>query len=407
MKNLKGNILVLASWSMNEPLMHSYLLPNLKILNEILPAGTNIYIHTWEKPKFELSKQQQENIREELKKQNIVWLQSNYSSFGLRSLFRFAFMVLRLSTIVVAKRISYLHPFAPGAGAVALFVHFITGKKIIMDSWEPHAESMVESNVWKANSFSFKLQFWIERQLTQRASCLIAASKKMKDYAQAKWNLKPANVAFRPACVDMEIFNISKWNKQVVKIELNVQNRVVAICTGKLTGMYLGSEVFQFFANANVYFNNNLYVILLTETNSDLINDWCINYNFPVQNLMVKHAKYTEVPYYLSAADFAVNPQKQIPSKRYGTPVKDGEYWAMGLPVVIPPHISEDSEIVEKENIGAIWKVDQSENAVVFEKLKMLLADENLQRRCVQAAKVYRSYDLARIAYKHAYADII
>jgi hypothetical protein len=44
---------------------------------------------------------------------------------------------------------------------------------------------------------------------------------------------------------------------------------------------------------------------------------------------------------------------------------------------------------------------------VLLEKLKMLLADQNIQARCVQAAKVYRSYDLARVAYKHAYADII
>jgi hypothetical protein len=403
----KKNILVLASWSMNEPLMHSYLLPNLAILHSILPLGSTLYLHTWEKERFAMSKQQQYDIKAELKTKNIVWLKSNYSSFGMRSFIRFTCMILRLSYIVVVKRISFLHPFAPGAGAVALFVHFITGKKIIMDSWEPHAESMVESHVWKENSFAFKLQFWIEKKLTQRATCLIAASKKMKDYALAKWNLQPAKVAYRPACVDLELFDISKWNKADSKLKLNIENRVVAVCTGKLTGMYLGSEVFQFFAVANHYFKNNFHVLLLTETGVDLIKEWCTKFNFPIQNLTLKHTTNAEVPFYLSAADFAVNPQKQIPSKRYGTPVKDGEYWAMGLPVVIPPNISEDSEIVEKENIGVIWKVDQSENTWVLEKLNLLLADENLPDRCVQAAVKYRSYDLARQAYTQAYAQVI
>ena len=51
---------------------------------------------------------------------------------------------------------------------------------------------------------------------------------------------------------------------------------------------------------------------------------------------------YNQITDYYQIADFAINPVKPVPSKRYCTSIKDGEYWGMGLPVVITKNISDD-----------------------------------------------------------------
>ena len=112
------------------------------------------------------------------------------------------------------------------------------------------------------------------------------------------------------------------------------------------------------------------------------------------------------MPRYLSLGDFAINPVKPVPTKRYCTSIKDGEYWAMGLPVVISPRISDDSEIIEKENTGIV--VDFSDSDALLrsiEKLEKLIMDKvGLKEKIRQIAARYRSFEIAKRIYKEIYS---
>ena len=68
-------------------------------------------------------------------------------------------------------------------------------------------------------------------------------------------------------------------------------------------------------------------------------------------------------------------------------PTKIGEYWAVGLPVVTTPNVSDTDEIIKAEKVGVIV-AEHSEVAYVnaFEELKELLKDPNLDKRCRKAA---------------------
>src|SRR5690606_18802981 len=57
---------------------------------------------------------------------------------------------------------------------------------------------------------------------------------------------------------------------------------------------------------------------------------------------------------YIGLADFAITPFVPVPSKRYGSPIKTGEYWAVGLPVIITKDISTDSDIISQNNCGYV-----------------------------------------------------
>ena len=102
--------------------------------------------------------------------------------------------------------------------------------------------------------------------------------------------------------------------------------------------------------------HNKFKILLLTNTPKSEILNLAKTKNIPESIIEVLFVNYKDIEKYFKLADFAINPVKPVPSKRYCTSIKDGEYWAMGLPVIITKNISDDSDIIEKENIGYVLK---------------------------------------------------
>ena len=63
---------------------------------------------------------------------------------------------------------------------------------------------------------------------------------------------------------------------------------------------------------------------------------------------------HSRVPDYMGLGDFAISPYKPVPSRKYSAPIKNSEYWALGLPVIITKNIADDSKIIKEEGIGAV-----------------------------------------------------
>lgn len=400
------NILVLSSWSYHEPLTHSYLLPNLKLVRNCLPEGSVIFLQTFEKKNFAIDSQETDHIRQQLLKDGIEWVKFDYHHFGIKAIMHYPWLIYKLVSLCRRKKISVLHPFAPVAGFTAMMIHKFYRCRLILDSWEPHAESMVESGVWRTDSLSFKLLWKVEKDLAATADVLMAASSGMKTYASEKWGLHPKHVFLRPACVDMNLFRSDEHVRIQVRKELNFDNSVVMVCAGKLEGMYMRDESFALFKAGTEVFGPAFRVLLLSQSSQSEVAELQRHYHIPAEVIHHIHVRFDEMPRYLQAADFAYNPQRPVPSKRYGTPVKDGEYWAMGLPLMIMPDISEDSDIVQRDRVGVVMNsAEPGDMLSALTEMKSLLEnDKAVKQRCVEAAVKYRSYEISARSYKQAYA---
>ena len=100
------------------------------------------------------------------------------------------------------------------------------------------------------------------------------------------------------------------------------------------------------------------------------------------------------------------SPSKAGPLKRYCTPIKDGEYWAMGLPVIITKDISDDSDIIRQEQIGyVLQELNESEYLQSVKVIETLIGDPVIRARIVQVANKYRSFEIARNVYRHVYLN--
>jgi hypothetical protein len=118
---------------------------------------------------------------------------------------------------------------------------------------------------------------------------------------------------------------------------------------------------------------------------------------------------HNEMPDYMGLGDFAFSAFKPVPSRKYCTPIKNGEYWAMGLPVIIPDGISTDSHIIRSTNAGYVLKeMNDAEFNKACQHVQVLLSSETadiLSNRIHQLAEKHRNFAEALAVYKTIYGN--
>ena len=278
----------------------------------------------------------------------------------------------------------------------------------MVDSYEPHAEPMLESGTWTKRSLAFRVLFAFEKWQSHHATIVIACVEKMKEYARKKYNVKLKRFYSKPACVDFKLFSEKKIKNQELLKSFNLIDKKVLLYAGKFGGSYMTEEVFDLIKVAQDYFGNQFRVLLLGKHLDKDIKQNCYCRGIDPKIVLHMFVPHKEVASYMGLADFAITPFIPVPSKRYGSPIKNGEYWAMGLPVIIPANISDDSDIILKYNIGAvIEKLDSAAYLESIKKIELILSEEpdELRERIRNVAKKYRSFEIADKVYKEIYAS--
>jgi hypothetical protein len=391
-------ILFLSTWAQNSPLMQNYLLPNVDIIQKLISEESKVWVQTWETDAVPFSNK--------VDHPSITWLTFQYQKFGPMAVISYFFQFVRLIIFCRKNKITHLHGFAPVANSMGLLLSYFSRAKFIVDSWEPHAEPMVESGVWKKGGLPFRILFLLEKLTSKKADFLLAASTGMTDYAKKKWGIVPKNVLHRPACVKLTEFDPGLFNKVELRKALNLENKIICVCASQLGGLYLREKAIEFFKAGLDIYKDNFAVILLTRNNPVEMEELLHQFSFPLHQIIIKEVVPKEVVSYLAMSDYAFNPQCPVPSKRYGTPVKDGEYWAMGLPIILLPDISDDSDIVLEEKAGVILQnLSYAAMLNAHRETKILLAEKNLTGRIRSVAAQYRNYDIAEKAYQIIYAS--
>ncbi len=403
----KRNILVITFWSYKSGLIQAHVLPYVNIFKKHTRGG-KVYLLTQENK--ELSPEEKEKIRQTLNAQNIEWFPIKYTPFGGKTLLRWAFVLFpKLIAFILKKRINYLHPWCTPGGTIAFILSKLTATPMLVDFYEPHADSMVELGEWNKEGKNYKILKYFEVLQSHHAEYLICSNPDMKEYTLKAYNYKilEKKYFYKPNCIDFSKFYPRPKNSKLLK-KLNLENKIVGLYVGKFGGIYFEEETFQLFKQAlNFYGKENFHALILTPTPLEKVKELARKADFPEENFTAQFVFHKEIPEYMSLGDFAVSPIHPIPSKKYSSPIKDGEYWAMGLPVIIPDNISEDSDIIKKHNIGYVLKeISDREFANAIEYIDKLLKQENretLQQRILEVAKKYRSFEIAERVYKEIY----
>jgi glycosyltransferase involved in cell wall biosynthesis len=206
--------------------------------------------------------------------------------------------------------------------------------------------------------------------------------------------------------VDLQKFSYAEAPAENIRKQLGFDNRIVCVYAGKFGDFYLKDEVFEFYKAAFAFWGPRFHVLLLSDLQPAELQEFCDRFGLDFRSFTLIKAPHHMVPQYLSAADFGLSPYRPTPSKLYCTPIKNGEYWAVGLPVVITRDISIDSDIIEDQQIGYVLKelttaeYDRAVRAID----RLLAGDRNALRKKIRhIAEQKRSYAIAEKIYDTIY----
>jgi len=265
---------------------------------------------------------------------------------------------------------------------------------------------MLDSGVWSKDSFSYKLLKSMEKKQAVSAKHLIATTPGMLDFTRNRFNIQLKNGFVKPACVDLEKFNYKKIESSQIRKQLNIEGKIVGLYAGKFGDFYLRDEIFDLFESAFDFWKDDLHILLLSDLTQDELEKFCEKHHLDSKRFSLISSPHHMMPVYLSVADFGISPYKPAPSKKYCTPIKNGEYWAVGLPVIITKDISIDSDLIERNNIGYVLKdLSAGEYFNAVKKIDELLRGdrEALRDKIRQLAIEKRSYKIAQEIYHDIY----
>jgi glycosyltransferase involved in cell wall biosynthesis len=401
------NVLVLTYWSFTDALVETYTLPYVRMIRKRVGEDDRVYLFTVERSDGKAPSAAREVSGARPESTGIVNLRGSYSPFGLVAAMRWAFDLVRLWWLCMTRRIRVIHAFCTPAGVAGYVLSVLTGAALIVDSYEPHAESMVENGTWRAGSVRHRVLTFFEGRMSARAQVLIGTTAAMEDYARNRYGVTPRSFLAKPACVDLDVFRPDQPGSEDLRERLGLTGKLVCVYAGKIGGIYLERELFEFFLQANDYWPDRFRVLMLTPAPRDSIDRLARETGLEPSRIVSSFVPHAEIARYLALGDFAVNPVKPVPSKRYCTSIKDGEYWATGLPVVITQGISDDSEIIAREEIGAVLR-DLSPEAyrqAVREIDRLLTAQDRnaLSERIRGVARRLRSPAIAEAVYASVY----
>ena len=390
-------VLIFAYYSYNDPVFQSAVLPYFTKLDS--PIKNHFVLLTWEQDQFALNHQDAKKIKEYLKKEGIIWYSVKWHSGRFKLLKKaydfFKGIFLSLFLIIKYKANTIYSEGFPGA-VIAHFISVISGCRHIIHTFEPHADYMKESGVWSENSWEYKLLKKLEIPIANHAATIITATEAYKKLLIQK-GIK-SKIIVLPSCIDTDFYSYKPLSRKKIRNELNIEDdQIVIAYLGKMGGMYMEEELFEFFKKCMVYSHFKFYFFLFTKVDNDRLNRFLHEYRIPKHLLLCKYLNKDEVPHYLSAADFGFCGVRPIESRRFSSPIKNGEYWACGLPVVIPAGISDDFLLVQnRSDTGYMLELDTDEKNLYPDIIKWLEEKHHRKNIIVEASRclVIESRDL-------------
>lgn len=270
---------------------------------------------------------------------------------------------------------------------------------LTVESFEPHADYMLESGVWTRLDPRYQLMQKAERKQRSQARYLLPVTNKFGKHLVEEFGVNPERIRVMPCCVDTRAFAFCEEMKDTIRQALRIpQHSTVAIYTGKIGGIYLEEEAIELFRMARTYFND-LFLIVLSPQ-QEAWKQTLEGASFDSQSYFVTHVAHDEVADYCSAADFAFSLHRPGSTKMGISPIKNGEFLAAGLPVVLPEGIGDDSDLITQNKLGATFKLPFQKENRVFNSISEILSEADHRSRISSWAAANRSFDIVKNNYE-------
>lgn len=390
------NILFICYWGLDDGLTTSTVLPVLDVLESSKEVNKIILI-TIEREHVKL--------RTTLPEQSKVQHVPLYSTTGYFSKIKdFTIKQNKLVKILNRYQVDLIIGHSSQAGAMVHKLGKESQVPYIVSLFEPHAAYMLESKVWKRYGLKYKFQKHWENLQKKNAFGLMPVAEGYKQELVSE-GIAAERIFVVPCSVEPELFKYDLQRRIEIRRQLSWESATIGIYVGKFGGLYYEDEAFQIYKKCFELIPDFRMVILTPQAEEVKIK--LRQHQLDLNKIYIASVQHHQVAAYLSAADFAFATYKPGPSKKYLSPVKIGEYWANGLPVLLTEGVGDDSDIIQNEGGGATFNLEKEgslENAIA--KIKSILGDPVHRQEIPKLAVKYRSPDKIKEAYSYFFKKL-
>ena len=228
------------------------------------------------------------------------------------------------------------------------------GIPYVVESFEPHAHYMLQTGTWQRWDPKFLVQRRWEERVKRTASALITVSQGYARHLQEQEGISPDRLQTVPCWVDAERFRIDPKARSSLRQQLGIGDRLAVVYAGKFGGIYSPLRELAMLRPLQQGLGQPLFVIVLTSADAAAVRQQLRQAGFLEDQVFVDCVPHSEVNSYLNAADLALSFINSGPWSFACSAIKHGEYWACGLPVLMPPGVGDEAQWLEVERAGAI-----------------------------------------------------
>lgn len=395
-------ILALSYWGLDDVLTQAAVLPHIELLQQVTVVSEVILV-TIEREKTGGSGKSMLNGFSYVKHYTLQ--SSNYRNNLFNKVNDFLYFPGELRRIAMLEGADMLLASGAPAGALAYKVWQKTRIPFYV-VFEPHAAYMRDSKVWHRYDPRYIFQRkWEEEQL-KAASGLLVVSEEFRQLLLSKRTVLPVNILTARNLADLDLFGFSLPDREKIRHQLAIPSKAVTgIYVGKYGGLYYQQEAFAIYKKCFESIPDFRLIILSPQPQIEIINS-LNQQQIDISKVYIASVPHQQVPLYLSAADFGFATIKSYPSARYCSPVKIGEYWANGLPVLLTEGVGDDSDIIRNEGGGALFNLQQEGSVEqALQQILSIISNPSHRREIPELAAKYRSPERIREAYEYFFGQ--
>lgn len=383
----------ISPWSLGDPLCKSQSLSYIRCL---LEDGHSFALMTLENEKFPASRQEINEKKRNLEKENIYWypVKWNKGNSVFDKISSLVKVFLTGAKICVRHKPRIIHSRSSLTTFLSVPLSKIFRIKFLYDADSLLSEEYADTNHLSRNSWGFKFLAKFEAMARHAAKQIIVLTEALKKDYRKKFGVKtPIEVI--PCCVDTKKIKFNTEARKKHRNELNLTDEMLFIYVGKYGSWYLVDETIDFF-KAAIESDESARLLIITQEAPEIFCEVLQKKNIDETSYFINSAAPEEVGGWLSAADVGLALIKPLPSKSGSSPIKTSEYLASGLPIVSNFGIGDLDKVIERKKAGVVLRdFNKNSYAKALEEIKILLQNKNLRDRLQKVA--FDSFDLEKV----------
>ena len=338
-------------WSLMDPLCQTQ---SFAYLRHMATPDRPFVLITFEQPRFELNGQESAATRRKLAEMGIYWYPLTYHKRFPLLATGFDCLAGILTGVVAAwrHRPAVVHSRGSVPAAMALVLQRLCRLQFLYDADSRLSEEYADNGHWSRDSVPFRVTARVEALARRAADQIVVLSSTLREDFVVQFGVR-APVEVIPCCVDVERFQFHPSARALKRQELKLQNERLFVYVGKLGPRYLVAELFELLKTARESLSD-AHLLILSGDAPEAFAAIANRHGLSPNAYTVRRASHSEVPQWLSAADAGLALIRSAGCERGSSPVKIGEYLAMGLPVVVTGGIGDYSDLLARERVGVV-----------------------------------------------------